>query len=258
MEQSVDLHSFYNIFKKHWKTILNSTIIGVMIALIITFVFMTPKYQSQTQIVASLPKQSANTNNNDVNNNLQLMNTYKEFVTGDVVMEQASKKLSKLDIKRSSKQLKNEVSVAQPQNSLMFTITITDPDKYDAKTIANVVSQSFTSSVKKYLNASKISIISYAQVASRPSSPRKGLNILLGIVLGFLVGIGLAFIFDKNDLTVKDEDFIKNDLKLPVIGHVSEISQNQLNATTKKRTFSINSKSNNNDQEKYSRVHRNI
>lgn len=256
MEQSVNLHSFYNVFKKHWKTILNSTVVGMMLAIIITFVFMTPKYQSQTQIVASLPRQAANGNSNDVNNNLQLMNTYKEFATGDVVMEQSSKRLSKLDINRSSKQLKSEVQVTQPQNSLVFTITATDADKYDAKTIANVVSETFTKNAKKYINASKLSIISYGQVANKPSSPRKTLNIIVGIVLGFLVGIGLAFIFDKNDLTVKDEDFIKNDLKLPVIGHVSEISQNQLNATTKKRSFSTNNK--NNDQEKYSRVHRNI
>lgn len=258
MEQNINIDGFYQIIKKHWRIVLNSAIVGVMLALIVTFVVMTPKYQSQTQIVATLPKQQqAQDTNNNVTANLQLVNTYKEFVTGDVVLEKSSRDLKKIGIKRSINQLKKALQVTQPQNSLMFTIKVKDVNRYDAKTIANIVAREFQKNVQKYLNVNKISIISKARVPLKPVSPKKGLNIFIGLVVGIVCGIGLVFLVEMRDLTIKDEDFITDKLGLTVIGRVARISQQQLEETTNTRSFSAGQK-NRKDNEVMMRRGRNI
>lgn len=258
MEQNINIDGFYQIIKKHWRIVLNSAIVGVMLALIVTFVVMTPKYQSQTQIVATLPKQQqAQDTNNNVTANLQLVNTYKEFVTGDVVLEKSSRDLKKIGIKRSINQLKKALQVTQPQNSLMFTIKVKDVNRYDAKTIANIVAREFQKNVQKYLNVNKISIISKARVPLKPVSPKKGLNIFIGLGVGIVCGIGLVFLVEMRDLTIKDEDFITDKLGLTVIGRVSRISQQQLEETTNTRSFSAGQK-NRKDNEVMMRRGRNI
>lgn len=258
MEQNINIDGFYQIIKKHWRIVLNSAIVGVMLALIVTFVVMTPKYQSQTQIVATLPKQQqAQDTNNNVTANLQLVNTYKEFVTGDVVLEKSSRDLKKIGIKRSINQLKKALQVTQPQNSLMFTIKVKDVNRYDAKTIANIVAREFQKNVQKYLNVNKISIISKARVPLKPVSPKKGLNIFIGLGVGIVCGIGLVFLVEMRDLTIKDEDFITDKLGLTVIGRVARISQQQLEETTNTRSFSAGQK-NRKDNEVMMRRGRNI
>ena len=258
MEQNINIDEFYQIIKKHWRIVLNSAIVGVILALIVTFVVMTPKYQSQTQIVATLPKQQqAQDTNNDVTANLQLVNTYKEFVMGDVVLEKSSRDLKRIGIKRSTNQLKKALQVTQPQNSLMFTIKAKDINRYDAKAIANIVAYEFQKNVQKYLNVNKISIISKAQVPQKPVSPKKGLNILIGLVVGIICGIGLVFVVEMRDLTIKDEDFITDKLGLTVIGHVARISQQQLQQTTNARDFGMDQK-NRKDNEVMTRRGRNI
>ena len=60
-----------------------------------------------------------------------------------------------------------------------------------------------------------------------------------------------------SDLTIKDEDFITDKLGLTVIGHVSRISQQQLQQTTNVRDFGRGQK-NRKDNEVMTRRRRNI
>ncbi|UQS83287.1 YveK family protein [Bombilactobacillus thymidiniphilus] len=237
MDQTLSVAAFGRIMKKHWRILLNSTVAGIVLALIVTFIVMTPKYQSQTQVVVSLPKTASRNGANDVSNNLQLVNTYKEFVTGDVVLERSSQALAKMGIKRSSARLKKEIKVTQPQNSLMFTITVTDTSRYDAKVIADTVSDSFRNNVTKYISVSKIAIVSQAQLAQAPATPKKSFNLMIGLAFGIVAGIILALLLEMTDLTVKDEEFIKDKLGLPIIGYVSQISLPDLQKTTRIRSF---------------------
>ena len=56
------------------------------------------------------------------------------------------------------------------------------------------------------MNVDKISIISGAVANTTPVSPNNKLNLVIGLVLGMMVGVGLAFLFELLDRTVKDEN----------------------------------------------------
>ena len=63
---------------------------------------------------------------------------------------------------------------------------------------------------------------------SKAVFPNNKLNLLIGAVVGLMLGVGLAFLTELLDKTVKDERFIIEALELPILGQVSEISKKEL------------------------------
>lgn len=70
------------------------------------------------------------------------------------------------------------------------------------------------------MRTGNISIIDMAEIPKDPVKPRKRLNIFLSLIVGLLMGTGLAFFFEYLDNTVKDPDDIKRLLKIPFLGPV--------------------------------------
>lgn len=65
-----------------------------------------------------------------------------------------------------------------------------------------------------------IEIIDKARVPKTPVSPNHILNTLIGMLLGALLGLGLAFVFDFLDPTFKSVEDVEHYLNLAVLGSV--------------------------------------
>lgn len=236
MEETISLKEVFDILRKHLTSILISMFIGLALAAIVTFFVLTPKYRSQAQLIVTLP-QTETTNANDVNTNLQMINTYKELVTGDLVINQVKDRIeSEYGIDKSVQELKDSVEVTQSQNSLMFSIRATDTSSVYAANIANTTALVFQENAKDVLNVDKISIISNAEASSSPVSPNNKFNLAIGLVIGVIIGIGIAFLLELLDRTVKDDKFVTETLGFTILGTVPQMSAKELNATIQKKT----------------------
>ncbi len=71
---------------------------------------------------------------------------------------------------------------------------------------------------------SNVEIISQAQLSSVPIKPNKQKNLGMGLLLGLLLGVGLTFLLDYLDQTIKDEDDVQEKLDLTVIGSIPRIA----------------------------------
>lgn len=79
-------------------------------------------------------------------------------------------------------------------------------------------------SVSGELKTSNIRIVDEAEVPRKPASPRKGLNILLALFGGGMLGIGFAFFFEYLDNRIKNPDEIEQHLNLPFLGMVPSVN----------------------------------
>ncbi len=65
-----------------------------------------------------------------------------------------------------------------------------------------------------------VSIINRAEKPTAPSSPRVPLNMAIGVAIGMLVGVGLAFFIEYLDTSVKTMDDVETMLGVPVLAIV--------------------------------------
>lgn len=230
MEQTISIKQLFELLRKRIGLIILGGLAGLLISGLLAFFILTPKYSSQAQLVVTLP-QTETTNANDVNTNLQMINTYKDIITGDLVTKEVSEKLSsEYGIKMNTNDLKESIKVEQNQNSQMFSIIATSKSPREAANISNTTAEIFKANAKDVLNVDRISIISQAVASSSPVFPNKKLTIAAGLLLGLMLGVFLAVALELLDRTVKESKTLTDEFGLTLLGNVPELTQKELNA----------------------------
>ncbi len=230
MEETISLQELIGVLKKHIGLIIVSMFLGLGVAGILTYFVITPKYSSQAQLIVRLP-QNETTNVNDINGNLQMINTYKDLIKSDTVMTEVQQRMkTEQDNDLSVEALKASVSVNQSQNSQMFSIVSKVTDPLVAQNIANQTALVFQEQAKDMLNVDKITIISAATANMNQVSPNDKINLLIGLAVGVMFGIALAFILELFDKTIKDDRFVEEDLGFTILGVVPNMTAKELNA----------------------------
>ncbi len=79
--------------------------------------------------------------------------------------------------------------------------------------------------VSATMKATNIQILDRAEYPKAPYKPKKGLNIILSILVGLMGGVGLAFFVEYFDNTVKDSQDIERRLNLPSLGVIPLYTQ---------------------------------
>ncbi|MBO0471104.1 tyrosine protein kinase [Enterococcus sp. DIV0242_7C1] len=244
MEETISLQELIGVLRKRIGLIIVSMFLGLGVAGVLTYFVITPKYSSQAQLIVRLP-QNETTNVNDINGNLQMINTYKDLIKSDTVMTEVQQRM-KVDHQSdlSVDALKASVSVNQSQNSQMFSIVSKVTDPLVAQNIANQTALVFQEQAKDMLNVDKITIISEATANLNPVSPNDKINLLIGLALGLLFGIMASFILELFDKTIKDDSFVEEELGFTILGVVPNMTAKELNAKVVRPSPSTVSKPN--------------
>lgn len=230
-DDTVSLGQVFRTLKKHAITIIVFAIAGLVISTGITYFVMTPRYQSSALILVN-QKQDSNVamQYNQVQTDLQLINTYKDIITQPVILDSAAKQLNKSGrFSGNAEDLSKSLSISSNANSQVVNVTAEATSPFVARDIANAVTKVFKSKITKIMsNAKNVSIISDAKLNKLQVSPRPKLNMLIGVVVGLLIGILFAFIRELTDKTVKAPEFITDTLGLPILGTVYNISSRDM------------------------------
>lgn len=75
-----------------------------------------------------------------------------------------------------------------------------------------------------------VNVIDPAITPDRPIKPQKAKNLLLGLIVGGMLGVGLAFFREYLDDTIKDEEGVRRVLGYPVLSIIPHIGRRQKNA----------------------------
>jgi capsular exopolysaccharide synthesis family protein len=68
-------------------------------------------------------------------------------------------------------------------------------------------------------------VVEKAEVPKSPAKPNKTRNILLGLIVGLMGGIGLAFFIEYLDNTIKSPEVIESRFGVPVLGIIELLKQ---------------------------------
>ena len=227
--QQISIGQILAILRKHIGLIFASTFIVTLLAAFMTFFVMTPKYSATTQILVNrkLSDDMAGAQLQQTQADVQMISTYKDIITSPTVLKTVNDKLEGQPgyEKGDVDSLKESLSVNSQQNSQVFSITA-NPNT--AAKMANETATTFKNKVVKIMSINNVSIVSKATADDQPVSPRTKLNIAAGLVVGLLLGIGLAFLREFSDRTVTSEEFLTDELGLKGLGIISEINESDI------------------------------
>ena len=96
--------------------------------------------------------------------------------------------------------------------------------------IANTTAEVFQEEILTLMNVDNVNILSPAAYVKNqsPVKPDPILNMAIAAVIGLMLGVGIAFLLEYLDTTVKTEQDIEEILGLPILGLVSPISEKEL------------------------------
>ncbi|MBZ5941534.1 capsular biosynthesis protein [Weissella cibaria] len=134
------------------------------------------------------------------------------------------------------------ISISNQTNSQVFSVNVKSGDAKMSKDIANTIAEVFKEKVASIMSVSNVSIVSKAMTNSKPVAPNVKLITLSGFVLGIFAGFAWGFIKEVTDRTIKDLEFLTDELKLTnlgVIGYIGKIRdvKDVISANQKKNTI---------------------
>lgn len=222
MEETISLQEIWQTLKKRMRLIILITVLAMLASVIATMFFMTPQYEANSQFIVSQSEttQEQQITQGDIRTNVELINTYNVIIQSPAVITDV---IDELDLGLSAGQLSNRINVNNAENSQVVNVGVTGPDHEQAVDIANTTVSVFMEKVPEYMNVDNVSVLSEATHDSNPSpiSPNLTLNLAIAMVLGVMVGVGVAFLLEYLDTTIKTEDDIDKTLELPVMGMIS-------------------------------------
>ncbi|NMH73895.1 capsular biosynthesis protein [Bacillus sp. RO2] len=220
MEETISLKELFQTIKKRFSLIVLITVVLTTASGLVSYFLLTPIYQSSTQLLVNQEKtDQAAYNTGDIQANIQLINTYNVIIKSAAVLDLVSEELEGV---YSASQLNSMITVGSVQNSQVLTLTVESTDPIMAANIANTTAEVFKKQVVSIMNVDNVNILASAQVGENPSpvKPQPVLNMAIAFVVGLMAGVGLAFLLEFLDNTVKTEQDIEKLLGLPVLGTV--------------------------------------
>jgi succinoglycan biosynthesis transport protein ExoP len=221
----VELKDYIRIIRKRWRIIIAAMLVVLAGAALATA--LSPKvYEANTQLFVST------SGGNDTSALLQgssftqaRVKSYADVIATPKVLDPVIEGL-KLDT--SAEKLATQITATVPLDTVLIEVAVTDPSPRQAADIANAVGIQFTNTVADLENVGngksspvKVTIVTTATVPTAPVSPKPTRNLALGVVLGLLLGLGLALLRDLLDTTIKGEKDCAEVTDATVIGSIA-------------------------------------
>ena len=213
-EDEIDLvELMYRLLEK-WKIIVLACILGALIAGAYTIFFVTPMYTATSKLYVVNAKDSA-INLSDLQIGNYLASDYTEVFSNWHVHEMV---LQRLGLDYTYTELSSMVSVSNPKDTRILYITVTSTDPQEAKDMADTYAQVAREFIAAKMDTKQPNIFEEALLPSRPASPNKTKNVLIGFVLGFVLCCGVIVVQFLTDDRLRSADDIEKYVQLPTLG----------------------------------------
>lgn len=233
MKETISLRELMATLKKRMNLIVLVTLTAVVISGAVSYFVMTPIYQSSTQLLVNQAKSEQPVYNPaEIQTNLQLINTYNVIIKSPAILDDVIKDLN---LQMTVNELIEKITVQSEKDSQVVNVTVQDPDPNKAAEIANQIATVFQNKIAEIMNVDNVSILTKAEVGEKPSpvKPKPLLNIAIAFIVGLMAGVGIAFLLEYLDNTVKTEQDVEQLLNIPVLGAIATFEEQDLQRTSR-------------------------
>ncbi len=220
----MDLRDYLAVLRQRWLLIAVTTLATVAVAAGLTWT-TTPQYASSTGLFVSTSQSSNDSSALQGSQfSLQRIKSYAEMVNQSAIMTRV---VDRLELDETPAQLGSKVSATAQLDTVILTITVTDESPERAQQIAQATAEVFVGYIGELETPPgrdqatlKATVVDEATVPSAPVSPNPARNIAIGVMLGLLLGAGIAVLRHTLDTSIRSAAQVEEIAGTPVIGSI--------------------------------------
>jgi capsular polysaccharide biosynthesis protein len=184
----------------------------------------TSMYESSVRLVVSQNQEGNKSGSlgSDVQGLQQLTRTLAEGVKSRLIAELV---IERLGLQMSPEEFLDHLNVQQVRDTQYIQIAYADASPESAQQVANTLGEVFServSEVSPVGDATTVAVWDPAAVPDEPTSPKPVRNGLLGLVLGLMLGLGIALLMEYLDDSWRSPEEAERVLGVPTFGMVPE------------------------------------
>lgn len=230
-EEQFDFTYILNTISKWILLILFFGIVGLSLA--IFYVYTAPlKYESNTDLYIEPQVTSSTVNYEGILTNRSMVKTYKQIMQSRKIVD---KVIENLSINYTYDEVLNFMTISSINDTEMIRISVTTQSSALSSNIANEVSAIFIETIEEDLGITNIAVIDEAINTNTPVELSMTKMSIIGLGLGLVLGMLLAFLIESMDNKVKNHDDVKKYLKVKTLGVIPDYAIDFENVDKKKR-----------------------
>ncbi len=217
----MELQDYLLVVRKRWRVILLVLLLCVGLAAALT-VSQTKMYESRTQFfVSTTGAEDSSALLQGSTFTQQRVKSYAQLLTTPRILTPVAASVG------VAGDLSRQVTATTPPDTVIIEVAVRDSNPAQAQAIATAIAEGFPTAVGQIetrpgssVSPVKVTVVQPPTAPSSPVSPVPVRNIALGLVLGLLLGLGVALLRETLDKTVKTQDDIKAITDVPVLGAI--------------------------------------
>lgn len=147
-----------------------------------------------------------------------MVKDYRELIRSRTIAGTVVDELKLKDI--SPEALAGQISVSAKNETRIIEIRVQDGNPEMAATLANKVGEVFSKKVIELMRVDAVSIVDKAIPSKGPIKPRPYMNIAIALFAGLMAAVGIIFLIEYLDDTVKNPEDVENTLGMTVLGTI--------------------------------------
>jgi capsular exopolysaccharide synthesis family protein len=220
----LNLQDIAKLLRARWITVCVTTLVVVLAALAFTLL-TTPLYQASTRLYVSATGGASVAEAYQGNRlSQERVLSYTQLLMGETL---AKRTIDKLGLDMSAETLRGNIKATAKLDTVLLDVEVLDASPVRARDIANTLSDEFVVMVRELETPedgarpdARVVVEQRASIPDHPVVPKTTRNIVIGLALGVLLGVGLAIVRDMLDNTVKDRQTLEEITGVGLVGSI--------------------------------------
>lgn len=223
-----ELREYAQIVKKKiWLILLIVILVSSMTAIYRYFIIQ-PQYEASNKLIitSGVTDQKTGIQKNDVDMGILLVDTYKEMLSTTTVLEKVVEGYPDLNL--TVEKLHKNMKVDKVAGTPVLIISFRDYSYSTASQVADAVSAVFKSEVPQIVQAGNLTILKETSTNPTPVTLSPIMYILISFIVSLILGIGLAFLLEYLDDSIKSEEDVKQLLGVTTLATIRHMKDSDL------------------------------
>ncbi|MFD0697822.1 YveK family protein [Paenibacillus sp. GCM10027628] len=235
----LELKEYFRIISKRWWLIACIVLLSSVTTGIFSIFFVQPQYAASAKMIVNKSTERQGVQLIDagtINASIMLINTYKEIIKSPAIMDKVVAKHPEIEL--SADQLGKRISATSVNDSQVITLQVVDRSYSRAMNIVNAVSEVFKDEIPTIMSVDNVAILNNAKEINNPVPVNRSplINILISAFVALVVSLGIVFLIEYLDDTIKTEKDVETYLGIPALVTISRIKSTSANTNSNKKS----------------------